>query len=216
MVNTKSDWLYSLQPKVEKQYKVRKNKTGSWLWLRSWLLIAKFRIKLKTVGKTTRPFRYDLNQIPYDYTVEVTKRLRGLDLIECQRILSRSRKCKKAKWLSDTALQIVMKREAKGKGEKERPTHLNAEFQRIARRDKKAFLTDQCKERKENNRMWKTRDLFRRRQWQPTPALLPRKSHGWRSLEGCSPGGCDELDITEQLHFYFSLSCIGEGNGNPL
>ena len=65
-------------------------------------------------------------------------------------------KCKKAKWLSDKALQIAEKREAKGKGEKERYTHLNAEFQRIERRDKKAFLSDQCKEIDENNRMGKT------------------------------------------------------------
>ena len=57
---------------------------------------------------------------------------------------------------------------------------------------------------------------FWRRQWHPTPALLPGKSHGWRSLVGCSPWGCWELDTTEQLHFHFSLSCIGEGNGNPL
>ena len=71
--------------------------------------------------------------------------------------------CKKAKWLSDEALQIAEKRrEAKGKGEKERYTHLNAEFQRIARRDKKAFLSDQCKEIEENNRMGKTRDLFKK------------------------------------------------------
>ena len=68
---------------MEKLYTVSKNKTRSSLWLRSWLLIAKFRLKLKKVGKTTRPFRYDLNQIPYDYTVEVTNRFKGLDLIEC-------------------------------------------------------------------------------------------------------------------------------------
>ena len=55
-----------------------------------------------------------------------------------------------------------------------------------------------------------------RRQWHPTPVLLPGKSHGWRSLVGCSPWGCEELDATEQLPFHFSLSCIGEGNGNPL
>ena len=79
----KSDWLYSLQPKMEKLYTVSKNKTRSSLWLRSWLLIAKFRLKLKKVGKTTRPFRYDLNQIPYHYTVKVTNRFKGLDLIEC-------------------------------------------------------------------------------------------------------------------------------------
>ena len=58
--------------------------------------------------------------------------------------------------------------------------------------------------------------VCRRRQWHPTPVLLPGKSHGWRSLEGCSPGGHEESDTTEQLHFHFSLSCIGEGNGNPL
>ena len=73
------------------------------------------------------------------------------------------KKCKKAKWLSGEALQIVMKRkEVKIKGEKERYKHLNAEFQRIARRDKKAFLSDQCKEIEENNRMGKTRDLFKK------------------------------------------------------
>ncbi|MEL1164541.1 hypothetical protein AADW41_08670, partial [Campylobacter jejuni] len=73
------------------------------------------------------------------------------------------KKCKKAKWLSEEALQIaVKKREVKGKGEKERYTHLNAEFQRIARRDKKAFLSDQCKEIEENNRMGKTRYLFKK------------------------------------------------------
>ena len=73
------------------------------------------------------------------------------------------KKCKKAKWLSGETLQITEKRrEAKGKGEKERYTHLNAEFQRIARRDKKAFLGDQCKEIEENNRIGKTRDLFKK------------------------------------------------------
>ena len=73
------------------------------------------------------------------------------------------KKCKKAKWLSEEALQIAVKRrEAKSKGEKERYSHLNAEFQRIARRDKKAFLSDQCREIEENNRMGKTRDLFRK------------------------------------------------------
>ena len=77
--------------------------------------------------------------------------------------IPKKKKCKKAKWLSDEALQIAEKRtEAKGKGEKERYTHLNAEFQRIARRDKKAFLSEQCKEIEENNRMGKTRDLFKK------------------------------------------------------
>ena len=78
-------------------------------------------------------------------------------------VIPKRKKCKKAKWLSEEALQIAEKRrEAKGKGEKERYTHLNAEYQRITRRDKKAFLSDQCKEIEENNRMGKTRDLFRK------------------------------------------------------
>ena len=77
--------------------------------------------------------------------------------------LPKKKKCKKAKWLSEEAFQITeTRREAKGKGEKERYTHLNAEFQRIAMRDKKAFLRDQCKEIEENNRMGKTRDLFKK------------------------------------------------------
>ena len=80
---TKSDWLFSLQPKMEKLYTVSKNKTESWLWLIHELLIAKFRLKLKKVGKNTRPFRYDINKILYNYTVEVRNRFKGLDLIEC-------------------------------------------------------------------------------------------------------------------------------------
>ena len=79
------------------------------------------------------------------------------------KIIPKKKKCKKAKWLSEEALQIAVKRrEAKSKGEKERYTHLNSEFQRIARRDKKAFLSDQCKQIEENNRMGKTRDLFKK------------------------------------------------------
>ena len=78
----KSDWLYSLQSKMEKLCTISKNKTGSGLWIRSWTPYAKFRLKLRKVGKTTRPFRCDLNQIPYDYTVEVTNRFKGLDLID--------------------------------------------------------------------------------------------------------------------------------------
>ena len=78
------------------------------------------------------------------------------------KIIPKKKKCKKAKWLSEKALQrVVKRREAKGKGEKESYTHLNAEFQRIARRDKKAFLRDQCKEIEEKERMGKTRDLFK-------------------------------------------------------
>ena len=135
---------------------------------------------MKKVGKTTRPFRYDLNQIPYDYTVEVRNTFKGLDLMdrvpdelwtEVRDIVQETgiktipteKKCKKAKWLSGEALQIAVKRrKAKSKREKERYKHLNSEFQRIARRDKKAFFSDQCKEIEENNRMGKTRDLFKK------------------------------------------------------
>ena len=92
--------------------------------------------------------------------------------------------------MSEETLQIAEnRREAKDIGEKERCTQLNAEFQIIARRDKKAFLSEQCKEAEENNKLGKTSDPFRRRQWHPTPVLLPGKSHGWRSLVGCSPWG---------------------------
>ena len=135
---------------------------------------------MKKVGETNRPFSSDLNQIPYDYTVEVKNRFKGLDLIDrgpdelwnevCDivhetgiKIMPMEKKCKKVKWLSGEALQIAVKRrEVKSKGEKERYKHLNAEFQRIARRDKKAFLSDQCKEIEGNNRMGKTRDLFKK------------------------------------------------------
>ena len=121
--------------------------------------------------RMTKPFMRDLNKILYDYTVEVRNRFKGLDLIdrvpdelwnEVRDIIQETgiktipmeKKCKKAKWLSEKALQIAVKRrEAKRKREKERYRHLNAEFQRIARRDKKAFLSDQCKEIEENNRM---------------------------------------------------------------
>ena len=135
---------------------------------------------MKKVGKTIRPFRYDLNQIPYDYTVEVRNRFKGLDLIDGVpdelwnevrdtvqetgiKTIPVEKKCKKAKWLSGEALQIAMKRrEAKSKEKQERYKHLNAEFQRIARRDKKTFFSDQCKEIEEKNRMGKTRDLFKK------------------------------------------------------
>ena len=86
------------------------------------------------------------------------------------------KKCKKAKWLSEEALQIAAKRrEEKSKGEKERYKHLKAEFQRIARRDKKAFLSDQCKEIEENNRMGKTRDLFTEKAMAPHASTLAWK-----------------------------------------
>ena len=135
---------------------------------------------MKKVGKTTRPFRDDLNQIPYDYTVAVTNTFVGLVLIDrvpeelwikvhdtvqqaVIKTIPRKKKHKKAKWLSEEALQIAEKRrEVKAKGEKGRYSHLNAEFQRIARRDKKAFLSDQWKEIEGNDRMGKTSGLFKK------------------------------------------------------
>ena len=135
---------------------------------------------MKKVGETTRPFRYDLNQIPYDYTVEVRNRFKGLDLIDrvpdelwmevhdivqeaVIKTIPKKKKCKMAKWLSEEALQTAMKRtEVKGREKKARYTHLNAEFQRKTRRDKKACLSDQCKETEESNRMGKNRELFKK------------------------------------------------------
>ena len=136
---------------MEKLYTVSKTRPGADCGSNHVLFIAKFKLKSNKVGKTTGPFRYDLYQIPYDYTVEVRNRFMGLDLIdrvpdelwmevhdtvqETQiKTPPKKKKCKKAKWLSEEALQIAVKgREA---------SHLNAEFQRIARTDKKAFLND--------------------------------------------------------------------------
>ena len=135
---------------------------------------------MNNVGKTIRSFRYDLNQKPYYFTVEVRNRFKGLDLIDRMaeelwsevhdivqetviKIIPKKKKCKKTKWLSEEALQIAEKRrETKGKGEKERYTHLNAKFQRISKSGKKAFLGDQCKEIEENNRMGKARELLKK------------------------------------------------------
>ena len=132
------------------------------------------------MGKTNRLFRYDLNQIPYDYIVEVRNRFKGLDLIdrvpdelwtEVHDIVQetgikttpKKKKCIKAKWLSEEALQIAVKRrDVKSKGGKERYTYLNAKFQRRARGEKKASLSNQCKEIEENNRIGKTRELFKK------------------------------------------------------
>ena len=114
---------------------------------------------MKKVGKITRPFKYDLNQSPYDYTVEVMNRFKGLDLVDrvpeelwtevhnlvqeaVTKTIPKKKKCKKAKWLSEELLQIAEEiRDVKGKGERERYIQLNAKFQRIARRDK-AFLNE--------------------------------------------------------------------------
>ena len=148
---------------MEKLYTVRKTRPGADRGSDHELLIAKFRLKLKKVGKTTGSFRYYLNQTPYDYTVGVTYRFKGLDLIDRMpeelwtevlnivqeaviKTIPKKKKCKKAKWLSEEVLHIAEKRsKAKGKGEKEGYTHLNAEFQRMARREK-VFLSDQCKQ----------------------------------------------------------------------
>ena len=134
---------------------------------------------MKKVGKTIKPFRHDLNQIPYDYTVEVRNRFKGLDLIDrvpdelwmevhniVQEIgiktIPRKRNAKRQNGFLRRTYKLLRKREAKGKGEKERYTHLNVEFQRIARRDKKAFLSDQGKEIEKNNEIGKTSDLFKK------------------------------------------------------
>ena len=138
----KSDGLYSLQPKVVKLYTVSKKiRPGADCGSDHELLSAKFRLKLKKVGKTTRPFKYDLNQIPYSYTVEVRNRFKGWDLIDRVpdelwmevhdtaqeariKTIPKKKKCKKTKGLSEEALQIAEKRrKVKGKGEKERNTH---------------------------------------------------------------------------------------------
>ena len=133
------------------------------------LLIARFRLKFKKVGKTTRSFRYDLNKTPYDYRVELMNRSKVSDLIDrvpeelwtevCNivqeavtKIIQKKKKRKKAKWLSEEALQTTKeRREVKGKGERQRYTQLNTEFQRRVRRDK-AFLNEQCKEIVKNNK----------------------------------------------------------------
>ena len=165
---------------------------------------------MKKVGKNSRPFRYDLNQIPYNYTVEVRYRFKGLVMMERVpdelwmevsdiaqetgiKTIPMEKKCQKAKWLSGEALQIAVKRrEAKSKGEKEKYKHLNAEFQRIARRDKKAFLSDQCKEIEENNRMGKTRDLFKKSR--DTKGTFHAKMGSIKDRNG--------MDLTEALRRY--------------
>ena len=145
---------------MEKLYTVSRNKTGTYCQIQT---------EIEDSGENHQTIQYDLNQIPYDYTVLVRNRFKGLDLIDrvpdelrnevrdivqeaVIKTIPKKKKCKKAKWLPEEALQIAEKRrEAKVKGEKERYTHLNAEFQRIAWRDKKAFFSDQCKEIEENN-----------------------------------------------------------------
>ena len=128
--------------------------------------------------KTTRPFRYDLYQSPYDYTVEVRKKFMGLDLTEYlmkygwrfvtlhrrqeSKPSPRKRNAKKQNGCLRRLTNSCEKKRSEKQKRKGKIYHLNAEFQRIARRDKKAFLSDQCKEIEENNRMGKTRDLFKK------------------------------------------------------
>ena len=147
MVNTEIRLIIFFAAKDgEALYSQQKKRPGADCGSDHELLIAKFRLKLKKVGTTTKPFRYDLNQIPYDYTVEVRNRFKGLDLIDRVpdelrnevrdivqetgiKTIPNKKKCKKAKCLSEEALQIpVKRREVKSKGEKERHKHLNAEF----------------------------------------------------------------------------------------
>ena len=138
---------------MEKLYTVSKTRPGTDCNLDHELLIAKFRLKLKKVRKTIRLFRYDLYQIPYNHTVEVRNRLKGLDLTDrvleelwmevCSivqeagiKTITKKEKCKKTKWLSKEALQIAKKRrEDKGKGDMETYTYSKAEFQKITRKD---------------------------------------------------------------------------------
>ena len=148
----KSDWLYSLQPKMEKLYTVSKSKTRSWLWL----LIAKVRLKLKKAGKTTKPFRYDLNQIPYNYAVELTNRFKGLYLIDksawwtmdgdswhCtgdkEQEHPHGKEMQKSKMAVWGGLTNSCEKKRSKRQKRKRNIYLNAEFQKIARRDKKSF-----------------------------------------------------------------------------
>ena len=127
MVNTKIRLIYSLQPKWRSSIQSAKTRPGADCGSDHELLTGKFRLKLKKIGKTTKPFRYDINQIPYDYTVEVRNRFKGLDLINrvpeelwmeipdivqeaVIKTIPKKKKCKKAKWLSEEALQIAVKK----------------------------------------------------------------------------------------------------------
>ena len=141
--------------------------------------------------KTTRPFRYDLNPILYNYTVEVTYRFKALDLIHrvpeelwmevCDivqeagiKTIPKKNKCKKAKWLSEEPQQIAVKRkEAKGKGEKQRYTHLNAEFQRIERRNKIAFLVITARKQR-NTIEWERLEISTRKLEIPREYFMQR------------------------------------------
>ena len=176
----KSDWLYSLQPKMEKLYTVSKKRLGADCGSHHEVLIVKFRLKMKKVGKNHWTIQVWPKSNPLWLYSGSDKKIQGIrsdgqsawwTIAEVQEIvqetgiktISKKRKCKKAKWLSEEALQMAVKwREVKSKGEKERYTHFNVEFQRIARRNNRAFLTNQCKEIEENNIIGKARDHFKK------------------------------------------------------
>ena len=127
------------------------------------------------------------------------------------KIIPMEKKCKKAKWLSEEALQIAVKRQAKGKGEKESYKHLNAEFQRIARRGKKAFFRDQCKEIEANNRMGKTRDLFKK--IRDTKGTFHAKMGSINDRNGRNLTEAEDIkkrwqEYTEELHKIFTTQII--------
>ena len=152
--------------------------------------------------------------------MEVKNRFKGIDLIDRVpeelwtevhdtvqeagiKIIPKKKKCKKAKWLSKEVLKVAEKRrEVKGKGEKGRYKHLNAEFQRIARREKKAFLSDQCKEIEENNRMGKTRDLFKK--IRATKGTFQGKMGSIKDINGMDPTEAEDIkrwqEYTEELY----------------
>ena len=163
----KSDWLYSLQQMMERLYTVSKNKTGSWLWLRSWTPYFQNQTLIEESKENHRTFqvwpksnllwlcsRSDKQTQGIRFDRQSAWRTLDGSLWHCTGGSDRDHpQEKEAKWFSEEALQIAEKRrESKGKAEKERYTHLNAEFQRITQRDKKAFLSYQCKEIEENNR----------------------------------------------------------------
>ena len=151
----KSDLLYSLQPKMKKLYIVSKNKTGSWLWLRSWTPYFQIQTQIEESKENHSPFSFDLNQIPYNYTMKVTNRFKGLDPIDrvpkklwmevpnivqevVTKTIPKKKKCKKAKRLWGVLTNSWAKR-SKRQRKTERYTHLNAAVQRIERRDKKSL-----------------------------------------------------------------------------
>ena len=158
----KSDWLYSLQPNLRSSIQSAKTRPGADCGSDHDLLIAKFRLKLKKVGKTTRLFMYDLNQIPSDYSMELRNRFKGLDLIDrvsdelwmevCDivqetgsKTIPKKKKHKKCKMLWGGLTNSCENKGSEKQSGKGKIYPFNAEFQTIARRDKKAFLSDQWK-----------------------------------------------------------------------